>query len=168
MITSERGPGAEPTAKKKIIHRLPDIIGKPKPGGRQSMPKGTDENTSEKSTVSAPNFDTITEVRSSAVPQEEPGNHSDVPPSWMEEEEEEWSRDIGFSTEDGLATGVTFDELATVGMLLERKALGPSEKDKAASMIAKIDGTELLGLLESQVGEASRKIAMLLDRELTS
>jgi hypothetical protein len=148
------------------ITRFPDIIGKPNLIGRQSVTKAANEGTNKRSIAVGFNFDSITEVKPSEVPQEEPGDITGEPPDWKEEEEE-LERYAGFSSDDGLATGVTFDELATVGRLLERRALDPSEKDIAVSMMVKIDGTELLDLLESRVGDVSRKIAVLLDRELT-
>jgi hypothetical protein len=130
------------------------------------LPSGAGDDTDKRSAVPRFNFDTITEGKPLEVPQEEPRYLSDPLLNWKEEEEE-LERYTGFSNDNGLATGVTFDELATVGRLLERKALEPSEKDIAVSMISRIDGTELLSLLESRVGDASLKIAMLLDRELT-
>lgn len=141
----------------------PDIVGKPNPAGRQSLPTAASYNRNKGSGTANFNFDAITEARTSEVPQEEP---TGAILDWKEEEEE-LERYVGFSPEEGLATGVTFDELATVGMLLERKALEPSEMELAVSMISKIDGTELLGLLESRMEDASKKIAMLLDRGLT-
>lgn len=150
----------------KTINELPDIIGKPKPAGSQLIPTVANNNQNDKLTEEVNNFDPITEAKSSEIPQEGLEQPDKAIPDWKEEEEE-LEGYAGYSDSDGLATGVTFDELATVGRLLERKALEPSEKDIAVSMISRINGTELLGLLESRVGDASKKIAMLLDVELT-
>lgn len=153
-------------AKDKSTTQLPDIIGKPNLIGRQSVTKATSEDTSKRSLAMGFNFDPITEAKPSEVPQEGPGDIIVALLDWKEEEEE-WERYADSSADEGLASGVTFDELATVGRLLERKTLEPSEKDIAVSMISKIDGTELLSLLENRIGDASMKIAMLLDKELS-
>lgn len=153
-------------AEKQSTTQLPDIIGKPNLIVRQSVTKATSEDTSERSVTQGFNFDPITEAKPSQVPQEGPADIVVALLDWKEEEEE-WERYVDFSFDEGLATGVTFDELATVGRLLERKELEPSEKDITVNVISKIDGTKLLSLLESRVEDASMKIAMLLDRELT-
>jgi len=165
LINGKKEINSTPSPNKSVAE-LPDIMGRPNPSGRQLLPSATKPDNNQKSAAISSRFDLITEVKPSEVPQEEPEDPDNALPNWKEEEEE-LERYASFSTSEGLATGVTFDELATVGRLLERKALEPSEKDTAVSMIAKIDGTELLGLLESRVGDASRKIARLLDRELT-
>ena len=98
------------------------------------------------------------------IPQEEPDEES--LPDWDDEEEEMkgYAANTTHRIEDGLATGVTYDELATVGQLLQRKSLKTSEKKSTVSVASKIDGTELMHMLENAVGDASKKIAKLLDR----
>ncbi|MFP9119031.1 hypothetical protein ACLI08_14665 [Flavobacterium sp. RNTU_13] len=99
-----------------------------------------------------------------AIPQEEPDDES--LPDWDDEEEEMkgYAANTAHRIEDGLATGVTYDELAAVGQLLQRKSLKASEKKSTVSVASKIDGTELMYMLETAVGDASKKIAKLLDR----
>ena len=77
----------------------------------------------------------------------------------LEEEEEEWNRYGVSDVENGLAQGVTFEELGTVGMLLQKEKLEPSQKETAVTIVQKIDGTELFNLLESSMEGASQKIA---------
>ena len=101
------------------------------------------------------------------IPQEELdevfGNMPD-----FEEEEEEWNR-YGISGGDyGFAQGVTFEELSSVGMLLQKDKLEPSQKETAVAIVQKIQGTELFSLLENSIESASRKIAELLDSSLSS
>lgn len=163
-LTATRGKNAKGIQSTKSATELPDIIGRPNPFGRHEMLTAANHSKSNKPVDERSNFDPITELKTSEILQEGSEALTNAIPEWHEEEEEELERYAVFRSNDGLATGVTFDELATVGRLLERKALEPSEKDIAVNMISKIDGTELLGLLESRVGDTSKKIAMLLDR----
>lgn len=165
-LTATRGKNAKGIQSTKSATELPDIIGRPNPFGRHEMPTAANRSKNNKPVDEKSNFDHITELKTSEIPQEGPEEPPNVIPEWHEEEEE-LERYAVFSSNDGLATGVTFDELATMGRLLERKALEPSEKDIAVNMISRIDGTELLALLESRVGDTSKKIAMLLDMKLT-
>ncbi|HLR36806.1 MAG TPA: hypothetical protein VK084_02080, partial [Chitinophagaceae bacterium] len=148
----------------KVIRDIPDIMGKTKPLKRQSMPKPVSEYQSEKDVEKADNFEV--EINEKEVdiqiPQEELEDVFDEMPD-LEEEEEEWNRQGQSEVEDGLAQGVTFEELSTVGMLLQKEKLVPSQKETAVAIVQKIDGTELFDLLESSMEGASKKIAQLLD-----
>ena len=152
----------------KVIRDIPDIMGKTKPLKRQSMPKPVSEYQSEKDVEKADNFEV--EINEKEVdiqiPQEELEDVFDEMPD-LEEEEEEWNRQGQSEVEDGLAQGVTFEELSTVGMLLQKEKLVPSQKETAVAIVQKIDGTELFDLLESSMEGASKKIAQLLDRTLS-
>lgn len=53
-------------------------------------------------------------------------------------------------------------------MLLQKEKLEPSQKETAALIVQKIQGTELFILLENSMEDASRKIAELLDSTLFS
>jgi hypothetical protein len=143
---------------------VPDIVGRPKVGGRPAVPNTAVETANAGNLKEVVNFETETQRDSIPVPQEGPEAAAGI--NWNEEEEEfdSYAANASYSTEEGLATGVTYDELATVGMLLERKAFEASERETAVGIAFKIDGTELLQLLESAVGDASQKIAILLDR----
>jgi hypothetical protein len=86
----------------------------------------------------------------------------------FENEEVEWNS-YGISDGDnGFAQGVTFEELSAVGMLLKKEKLRPSQKETAAVLLQKIQGTELFDLLENSIEDASQKIAKLLDGTLSS
>ena len=52
--------------------------------------------------------------------------------------------------------------------MLHKEKLEPAQKETAATIVQKIQGTELFDLLESSVKDASRKIAELLDSTLTT
>ena len=86
----------------------------------------------------------------------------------FEEEEEEWNRYGISSGDDGFAQGVTFEELSSVGMLLQKEKLEPSQKETAVAIVQKIQGTELFSLLENSMESASHKIAELLDSSFSS
>lgn len=86
----------------------------------------------------------------------------------LEDEEEEWNN-FGISRgNSGFAQGVTFEELCSVGMMLQEESLEPSQKETAAALIQKIQGTELFNLLENSMEDASRRIAELLDGRLSN
>lgn len=149
--------------------RFPDIMGKPKPYKGPSAPKKADEYAIEESTNKAANFEVEVNEKEVDVqiPQEELEEiFSEMPD--LEEEEEEWNRYSVSDVENGLAQGVTFEELGTVGMLLQKEKLEPSQKETAAAIVQKIDGTELFNLLENSMEGASQKIAELLDSNLSS
>jgi len=152
----------------KVNPELPDIMGQPKPAkgyegqdnkiGRKGIePENKDANTN---SVHSEQIPTAT-----SSPQQA---QDDVPTTAIDlKEEQEYWGTPGVLSDDGFATGITFDELAGVGKLLAQNAMEPSEQKKVVSIASKIDGTELLGLLESKIGDASKKIAMLLDRGLS-
>lgn len=149
--------------------KLPEIMGIPKPMKRLSVPNSTFKSLNEDLVKEIDNFES--EIDESnfdiQIPQEELdevfGNIPD-----LEEEEEEWNR-YGISGEDnGFAQGVTFEELSSVGMLLQKEKLHPSQKETAVTIVQKIQGTELFSLLENSMESASRKIAELLDSSLSS
>ena len=86
----------------------------------------------------------------------------------LEEEEEEWNR-YGISGGDNsLAQGVTYDELSSVGALLQKENLEQAQKETAVAIVQKLQGTELFSLLENSIEGASRKIAELLDSTLST
>ncbi|MBF01042.1 hypothetical protein [Flavobacterium coralii] len=147
------------------LQGVPDIVGRPKVGGRPALPTQAIEAENDSSATVAPNFDTVNKWETTLpIPQEEPDEES--LPDWDDEEEEMkgYAANAVYSIDEGLATGVTYDELATVGQLLQRKALKASEKKRTVSVASKIDGTELMLMLETAVGDASKRIAMLLDQ----
>ena len=148
---------------------LPDIMGQPKPMRSLSVPKRAIESQSKKQKKEMDNFDIeIDEVDVDIqIPQEELdevfGNMPD-----FEEEEEEWNRYGISGRNDGFAQGVTFEELSSAGMLLQKNKLELSQKERVVAIVQKIQGTELFSLLENSIESASRKIAELLDGSLSS
>ncbi|MFP5438858.1 MAG: hypothetical protein ACLGH8_13815 [Bacteroidia bacterium] len=144
---------------------VPDIVGRPKIGGRPAEPTQATETPNSDNATSTPNFNNENKrAVKPAIPQEEPDEEGIR--DWDDEEEEMkgYAANTAHRIEDDLATGVTYDELAAVGQLLQRKSLKASEKKSTVSIASKIDGTELMHMLETAVGDASKKIAKLLDR----
>lgn len=135
----------------------------------QTLSNNDGESRIEKQTHGTSNFEE--EIDDNAVdiqiPQEELDDVFRSTPDF-EEEEEEWSQYQIFDNDNGLATGVTFEELNTVETFLKDQKSELSQKETAAEIIQKIHGTELFNLLENSIEGASIKIAELLDRSLSS
>ena len=154
----------------KINPNLPDIMGQPKPVRSLSVP-----NTANESQITAPeinpdNLDIEYDENENVgiqIPQEELDEVFRNMPD-LEEEEEEWNRYGISSSDNGFAQGVTFEELSSVGILLQKEKLEPSQKETAIAIVQKIQGTELFSLLENSMEGASRKIAELLDSTFSS
>jgi hypothetical protein len=158
------------TKQEKVNLNLPDIMGQPKPVRSLSVPNNANESKIEETEVDPDNFDIEydeNENVSVQIPQEELDEvFSNMPD--FEQEEEEWNRYGISGTDDGFAQGVTFEELSSVGMLLQKDKLEPSQQETAIALVQKIHGTELFSLLENSIESASRKIAELLDGSLSS
>ncbi|PWN64168.1 conjugal transfer protein TraD [Chryseobacterium viscerum] len=157
------------TNKEKPKIRLPDVMGIPKQVKRLSTPNGATERQDKKQEEESDNFDHEIEKKDldSQIPQEEPDEVFGETPD-LQQEEEEWNS-YGVSDDgDGFATGVTFEELGTVGMVLAQKMPEPSLQKQAVTIVHRIQGTELFSLLENSMEGGSRKIAELLDRSLSS
>ena len=153
----------------KLNPNLPDIMGQPKPMRSLSVPKSAVESQNKEQEQETDNFNIEIDEEDvdMQIPQEELDEVFENIPDF-EEEEEEWNR-YGISGGDnGFAQGVTFEELSTVGMLLQKEKLKPSQKETAVAIVQKIQGTELFSLLENSMESASRKIAELLDGSLSS
>ena len=154
---------------KKINLKIPDIMGQPKTIRTLSMSNNANESQKKKQEVKTDNFDIEIEDQDidKQIPQEELGEVSGIIPDF-EDEAEEWNS-YGISDGDnGFAQGVTFEELSSVEMLLQKENLEQSQKEKAIAIVQKIQGTELFNLLENSMESASRKIAELLDGSLSS
>ena len=168
IITHKRSKQEPP--QKKVNPNLPDIMGQPKPVERLSVPNTATERQIQEKEINPANLDIEydeNENVSIQIPQEELDEvFRNVPD--LEEEEEEWNR-YGISGGDnGFAQGVTFEELSSVGVLLQKEELEPAQKETAIAIVQKIQGTELFNLLENSIEGASRKIAELLDSSLSS
>ena len=154
----------------KINPNLPDIMGLPKPVRSLSMPNTANERQIEEDEINPDNLDIEYDENENVgiqIPQEELDEVFRNMPD-LDEEEEEWNR-YGISGGDnGFAQGVTFEELSSVGVLLQKEELEPAQKETAIAIVQKIQGTELFSLLENSMEDASRRIAELLDSTLSS
>ena len=149
---------------------LPDIMGQPKPMRSLSVANTANERQIPEPGINPDKLDIEYDENENVgvqIPQEELDEVFRNMPDF-EEEEEEWNRYGISGGDDGFAQGVTFEELSSVGMLLQKENLEPSQKKTAVALIQKIQGTELFSLLENSMESASRKIAELLDSTLSS
>ncbi|WP_443938581.1 conjugal transfer protein TraD [Pedobacter sp. MW01-1-1] len=154
----------------KINPNLPDIMGQPKSVRSLSAPNTANESQIEEQEINPDNLDIEYDENENVgiqIPQEELDKvFRNIPD--LEEEEEEWNR-YGISGGDNsLAQGVTYDELSSVGALLQKENLEQSQKETAVAIVQRLQGTELFSLLENSIEGASRKIAELLDSTLSS
>ena len=163
--SSERKPIQE-----KSNPKLPDIMGQPRPKRSLSVPNNATESQVEELEINPDNFDIEYDENENVgiqIPQEELDEvFSNMPD--LEEEEEEWNRYGISGGDDGFAQGVTFEELSSVGVLLQKENLEQSQKEKAVAIVQRLQGTELFNLLENSMEDASRRIAELLDSTLSS
>lgn len=154
----------------KVNPNLPDIMGQPKPVRSHSLPNTANESQIEGQEINPDNLDIEYDENENVgiqIPQEELDEVFRKRPD-LEEEEEEWNR-YGISGGDNsLAQGVTFEELSSVGALLQKENLEQSQKETAVDIVQRLQGTELFSLLENSIEGASRKIAELLDSTLSS
>ena len=154
----------------KVNPKLPDIMGQPKPVRSHSRLNIANESQITEQEVDVDNLDIeydANENVSIQIPQEELDKvfSNNVPDL---AEEEEWNRYGISGGDDSLAQGVTYDELSSVGVLLQKEELEPAQKETAIAIVQKIQGTELFSLLENSIEGASQKIAELLDSSLSS
>ncbi|PRZ22070.1 conjugal transfer protein TraD [Flavobacterium granuli] len=167
-IVIRKGEEQKPTHEKPNP-KLSDIMGQPKPMRSLPVPKSATESQIREQEQEIDNFDVEIDEEDvdMQIPQDELdevfGNMPD-----LEKEEEEWNRYGISSGDNGFAQGVTFEELSSVGMLLQKEKLEPSQKETAIAIVQKIQGTELFTLLENSMECASRKIAELLDGSFSS
>jgi hypothetical protein len=168
-IVIKKTPGQQQPTQEKVNPNLPDIMGQPKPVRSLSVPNNARERQIEETEINPDNLDIEYDENENVgvqIPQEELDEvFSNMPD--FEKEEEEWNR-YGISAgDDSLAQGVTYDELSSVGALLQKEKLEQAQKETAIAIVQKIQGTELFSLLENSIEGASRKIAMLLDNSLS-
>lgn len=149
---------------------LPDIMGQPKLRKSPLVPYSSFKGQIQEAEINTDNLDIEYDEHENVgiqIPREELDEvFSNLPD--FEEEEEEWNTHGIAGGDDGLAQGVTFEELSSVGMLLQKENLEQSQKETAIALVQKIQGTELFSLLENSMEGASRKIAQLLDCTLSS
>ena len=146
-----------------------DIMGQPKRQRSLLAPSHTNEISKKKQLKQNDNIDIEIDDENIdlQIPQEELGEVFGIVPDF-EEEEEEWNSYELFDGDNGFAQGVSFEELSSVGMMLQNEKWKPSQKETAVTIVQKIQGTELFDLLENSMENASQKIAKLLDATLSS
>ena len=149
------------------IPELPDIMGQPKPVQRHAVPMDATKGQPDKPKDISDTFETETKENGFArkIPQEELDEVFGSVPDW-EDEEEEWNSYGSSDSDNGFATGVTFDELSTAGAWLQQEVPEPALQQKAVDIVQRVQGTELFSLLENAMEGASRKMAALLDKHL--
>ena len=163
--SSERKPIQE-----KNNPKLPDIMGQPRLKRSLSVPNNATESQVEELELNPDNFDIEYDENENVgiqIPQEELDEVFRNMPD-LDEEEEEWNRYGISSSDDSLAQGVTYEELSSVGVLLQKENLEQSQKETAVAIVQRLQGTELFSLLENSIEDASRKIAELLDSTLST
>ena len=154
----------------KVNPNLPDIMGQPKPVRRLYVPNTANESQIEEPEINSDNLDIEYDENENVgiqIPQEELDEVFRNMPD-LDEEEEEWNRYGISGGDDSLAQGVTYDELSSVGVLLQKENLEQSQKETAVAIVQKLQGTELFSLLENSIEGASQKFAELLDSTLSS
>ncbi|MDX6182400.1 conjugal transfer protein TraD [Flavobacterium sp. Fl-77] len=168
-IIIKKRPKQKPT-QEKINPNLPDIMGQPKPVRNLSVPNSAIERQIQEPEINPDNLDIEYDKNENVgiqVPQEELDDVFRNMPD-LEEEEEEWNRYGISGSDDSLAQGVTYDELSSVGVLLQKESLEQAQKETAIAIVQRLQGTELFSLLENSIEGASQKIAELLDSTLSS
>lgn len=154
-------------SKPKLTEQSSSIMGESKRVEMQLPPKHLDEDYMEDQQTQTSNFNQEINAKkvNIQIPQKDDvfGSTPD-----FEEEEEEWNQYQIFDNDNGSATGVTFEELNSVEAFLKEQKSEVTQKETAADIIQKIQGTELFNLLENSIEGASVKIAELLDRSLSS
>ena len=152
----------------KVNPNLPDIMGQPKPVRSLLVPNAANESQIEEPEINPDNLDIEYDENENVgiqIPQEE---LDEVFRNMPDLEEEEWNRYGISSSDDSLAQGITYDELSSVGALLQKENLEQAQKETAIAIVQRLQGTELFSLLENSIEGASRKIAELLDNTLSS
>lgn len=159
-----------PPDPERVNPNLPDIMGQPKLFKSHRKPKTAIESQQPIQQPNLINFDKeydANEFIAIQIPQEEPEEIFDNMPDFNEEEEE-WKRLDLTSIESSFSHGVTYDELRNVSTWLQEEKLEKGQLQTATAIVQKIQGTDLFNLLESSVDGASRKIAELLDKTLST
>lgn len=168
-ITITKSARKRPESPPDAERHLPDVMGRARPRERLALPNKAsgsqkEEQAHREGTFEPEAADNGFDIE---IPQEELdevfGQTTD-----LEEEEEEWKRYIEPNGEDGLAQGVTFEELSIVGAVLQQELPAPALQERAVDIVQKIQGTDLLHLLESSMEHTSERIARLLDSRISA
>ncbi|MEJ5053683.1 conjugal transfer protein TraD [Sphingobacterium sp. MYb382] len=156
---------------KERMSDLPDIMGLPKQIERHTVPMNTTKSQSDERSDIPDTFET--ETYEKGFEWENPQREEELDEVFgnmldFEDEEEEWSEYEYTNSDNEFATGVTFDELTTVGALLQQEVLEPALQQKAVDIVQRLQGTELFSLLENSMEGASQRIAALLDKSFSA
>jgi len=168
-IIIKKRSGQKP-AQEKFKPDRPDIMGQPKPARSHLVPNTANESQILEPEIKPADLDIEYDENENVciqMPQSALDEFFSNTPDF-EEEEEEWSRYGISGGDENLAQGVTYEELGSVNVLLHIANLEQSQKEKAAAIVQRLQGTELFSLLENSVEGASQKIAALLDSTLSS
>ena len=155
----------------KVNFDLSEIMGKSKTLKRHTVPMSAIKHQSDKIADTAHNFETEihdTDYAGDILQEELDGASGSKLISDFEEESVEWEEEGLSGSDNGFATGVTYEELSAVGELLQQDAPEKISQQKAVDVVQKIQGSELFNLLENSIEGASRKIAELLDNSLST
>jgi len=132
-----------PKEKRTETHQaLSSIMGKTRSEERKLQPFDADQGQSKFIVTDANNFDSETkeEVLENTASKKELDEILVKNNDW-EDEEEDWQYQDDSKIEIGFATGVTFQELSTVGKLLQEDILEPDLEHQTVTIIQKIQGT---------------------------
>jgi len=154
----------------EVNPNLPDIMGQPKSTGRHSVSNTANESQIGDVEIDPANLDIEYDENETVgiqIPQSALDEVFSSRPD-LEEEEEEWNRYGIPGGDESLAQGVTFDELSSVGALLQKEKLEQAQKETTIAIVQRLQGTEILSLLENSIEGASGKIAALLASTLSS
>lgn len=147
---------------------LPSIMGETIQRERQPSSIDTNERQNESTLQTEDNFELETrEAEFDTMGQTKNLDDILVKNDEWKQENEDWKYENS-TIESGFATGVTFQELSTVGQLLQQDVLKPDLERQAVHIIQKIQGTELFDLLENSLGDASKRIAILLRESISN
>ncbi len=166
-IVIKRKPEQQPV-QEKVNPNLPDIMGQPKPVNSQSLPNNANERQIEQPEINPDNLDIEYDENEDVgiqIPQEELDDVFSKPD--LADEEEEWKRYGMVVADDSFAKGVSYEELKSIGILLQKEKLEPAQKETAIDIVQRLQGTELFNLLENSMENVSRKITELLDSTLS-
>ncbi|WP_426477483.1 hypothetical protein ACP3T3_20015 [Chryseobacterium sp. CBSDS_008] len=81
-------------------------------------------------------------------------------------EDEDLSDDDFPPYDNRFSQGVSLEELMNVGKLLQQSDLASEQENVVLDIMQKIQGTELYDHLEHSIGDASKRVAALLDQNL--
>lgn len=161
LLHDQRGrkkPGDIDVGQKEGIQDQINLVGLPKPDQRRGKLIQAEEDIKNEPAVQAISADQqLAEIQQHM----EADMNEDFPDL---ADEEEWAYHGEPNGDLDYATGVTFEELTSVGMFLQKENSEQAQLETAATVVHKIQGTELFSLLENSTEGASKKIAELLDK----